>query len=180
MTEDAIHGNVNMKYRCPFPYIAYLCSLMGDRPDNFDPDKPEDKPLFEDYDGDQLHLDTAKGRKPRTGKAPTTGNNQRTESIPPQVHIPRVIHGINAWRVMAATGSGPQTTTLELGSGLFHRRYNNQNQGQNRPSRRIRPRDTQAIRSPGGTGSHRSYLWNPLQQHHRPKTNTATSCTALP
>ena len=51
MTEDAIHGNVNMKYRCPFPYIAYLCSLMGDRPDNFDPDKPEDKPLFEDYDG---------------------------------------------------------------------------------------------------------------------------------
>ena len=51
MTEDAIHGNVNMKYRCPFPYIAYLCSLTGDRPDNFDPDKPEDKPLFEDYDG---------------------------------------------------------------------------------------------------------------------------------
>ena len=51
MTEDAIHGSVNMKYRCPFPYIAYLCSLTGDRPDNFDPDKPEDKPLFEDYDG---------------------------------------------------------------------------------------------------------------------------------
>ena len=24
MTEEAIHGNVNMKYRCPIPYIAYL------------------------------------------------------------------------------------------------------------------------------------------------------------
>ena len=51
MTEEAIHGSVNTKYRCPIPYIAYLCSLKGDRPDDFDPDKPEDKPLFEDFDG---------------------------------------------------------------------------------------------------------------------------------
>ena len=30
MTQEAIHGGVDMKYRCPIPYIGYLCPLKGD------------------------------------------------------------------------------------------------------------------------------------------------------
>ena len=46
MTQEAIHGNVDMKYRCPIPYIGYLCPLKGDRPDGFVPEREQDKELF--------------------------------------------------------------------------------------------------------------------------------------
>ena len=51
MTPTAIHGNRDMKLMCQMPYLAYLCPLKGDRPDNFNPKKDQDKELFEDFDG---------------------------------------------------------------------------------------------------------------------------------
>ena len=51
MTHPAIHGGEDMKFRCQIPYIAYLCPLKGDRPDDFVPPEEQDKELFEDFDG---------------------------------------------------------------------------------------------------------------------------------
>ena len=47
MTPSATHGNRDKKLMCQMPYLAYLCPLKGDRPDNFNPEKDQDKELFE-------------------------------------------------------------------------------------------------------------------------------------
>ena len=53
MTLPAIHGDglQDMKYRCQIPFIAYLCALRGDRPEDFVPTKDRDKEIFEDFNG---------------------------------------------------------------------------------------------------------------------------------
>ena len=53
MTDPAILGDglQERKYRCQQPYIAFLCALKGDRPDDYIPTEDKDKELFEDFDG---------------------------------------------------------------------------------------------------------------------------------
>ena len=53
MTNLAIHGDglKEMKFRCQVPYLAFLCALKGDRPDNYKPPEDKDKEIFEDFDG---------------------------------------------------------------------------------------------------------------------------------
>ena len=53
MTEPAIFGDGlhERRYRCQQPYIAFICALKGDRPDDYIPAEPRDKELFEDFDG---------------------------------------------------------------------------------------------------------------------------------
>ena len=53
LTDLAIHGDNSqeMKFRCEVPYLAFLCALKGDRPDNYEPPEPKDKEIFEDFDG---------------------------------------------------------------------------------------------------------------------------------
>ena len=50
LTNLAIHGDREMKYRCEVPYIAVLCPLKADRPDDYNFEE-KDEPIFEDFDG---------------------------------------------------------------------------------------------------------------------------------
>ena len=51
MSHEAIHGSDDMKFRCQIPYVAFMCALRGDRPEDFASPKLEDAEIFEDFDG---------------------------------------------------------------------------------------------------------------------------------
>ena len=80
MTEPAILGDglQERKYRCQQPYIAFLCALKGDRPDDYIPTEDKDKELFEDFDGTNF----------------ITGTGSQLDRSP-SVHITPIIYGIS-------------------------------------------------------------------------------------